>query len=121
MLTSLTPKENVNLIMQTLSGMTLEYGKSPKTPSPQTQYRLLYVTPEKIAKSKRLMTVLDKLYRANKLSRLVIDEAHCASQYGHVGFAQVVLVVHHCHLPNVGLSARLQKIGCFKSLLAKIE
>lgn len=45
--------------------------------------KLLYVTPEKIAKSKRFMTKLGKLYENGKLARIVIDEAHCCSVVGH--------------------------------------
>lgn len=36
--------------------------------------KLLYVTPEKLAKSKRLMSQLEKMYRVQKFTRLVIDE-----------------------------------------------
>lgn len=43
--------------------------------------RLLYVTPEKVVKSKLLMTHLQKAYDRHALSRIVIDEAHCASQW----------------------------------------
>ena len=45
--------------------------------------RLLYVTPEKIANSAFLLSVLDDLNSSNFLSRFVIDEAHCVSQWGH--------------------------------------
>lgn len=45
--------------------------------------KLLYVTPEKVAKSKRFMSKLEKTYENNRLSRIVIDEVHCASQWGH--------------------------------------
>lgn len=46
-------------------------------------FTFLYVTPERIAKSKRLIAKLEKLYRDDKLDRFVIDEAHCCSQLGH--------------------------------------
>jgi bloom syndrome protein len=46
-------------------------------------FKLLYVTPEKISASGRLLSALESLYRRDKLDRFVIDEAHCVSQWGH--------------------------------------
>lgn len=45
--------------------------------------RVLYITPEMIAKSNAFKNAFQDLHRRNKLARLVIDEAHCVSQWGH--------------------------------------
>ncbi|KAJ7630796.1 P-loop containing nucleoside triphosphate hydrolase protein [Roridomyces roridus] len=45
--------------------------------------KLCYVTPEKIAKSKTFLSMLQKLVNGGQLARIVIDEAHCVSQLGH--------------------------------------
>ncbi|XP_038046923.1 ATP-dependent DNA helicase Q1-like [Patiria miniata] len=50
---------------------------------PKASLRLLYVTPEKIAKSKRFMAQLQKCYIKGRLARIAIDEVHCCSQWGH--------------------------------------
>lgn len=44
-------------------------------------FKLLYVTPERLAKSKRFMTALQKCYLSKKLNFIAIDEVHCVSQW----------------------------------------
>ncbi|KAK3329542.1 hypothetical protein B0H66DRAFT_597119 [Apodospora peruviana] len=50
---------------------------------PEQVIQLLYVTPEMVVKSQQFVSGLQKLHRKNKLARIVIDEAHCVSQWGH--------------------------------------
>ena len=44
--------------------------------------KLLYVTPEKISASNKLISAMQHLYSRGMLKRFVIDEAHCVSQVG---------------------------------------
>lgn len=51
--------------------------------SAEPTLKLLYVTPEKLAASNKLLSVMSQLQQRKRLARFVIDEAHCVSQWGH--------------------------------------
>ncbi|PWY70964.1 recQ family helicase MusN [Aspergillus heteromorphus CBS 117.55] len=67
-----TPKEQRQWIMNTLSSSLAE-----------EDIELLYITPEMVNKSQAVIRSLEKLNRSGRLARIVIDEAHCVSQWGH--------------------------------------
>ncbi|KAI1115953.1 hypothetical protein F5Y14DRAFT_96371 [Nemania sp. NC0429] len=78
----------LNIAAATFNGETTPAAKREildalKQPYPEHFFQLLYVTPEMINKSMTFLNGLQCLYRNKKLARLVIDEAHCVSQWGH--------------------------------------
>lgn len=54
-----------------------------KEPYADQFIQVLYITPEMIGKSQALLSALKQLHRNKRLARIVIDEAHCVSQWGH--------------------------------------
>lgn len=70
LMTSTSPKEETAAVLNLL--------KDKNAP-----VKLLYVTPERLAKSKRFMANLQKCFAEGRLQRIAIDEVHCCSQWGH--------------------------------------
>ena len=74
-LTNGTTREQTNLVYDFIGGKKLN--------DPEHHFKLIYVTPERVAQSKRFMTKLNIAYDQGRVSRIVVDEAHCCSQQGH--------------------------------------
>lgn len=66
---------------QTSSKEKNELIKDLRSPIPQC--RLLYTTPETLVTNFSLISALDNLHKKGLFSRMVIDEAHCVSNWGH--------------------------------------
>ena len=67
---------------------------------------MVLVTPEKVYKSNKLKSELQKLLQQGRLARFVIDECHCACQWGHdfrPDYAKLGML--KSHFPNVPVLA----------------
>jgi ATP-dependent DNA helicase Q1 len=86
-LTASSSKEDVIRVHNILSASSTTKAKTKSKTEiimdDRPAFKLLYVTPEKIANSKRFMAKLGEAYESGTLARIVIDEAHCCSHQGH--------------------------------------
>jgi superfamily II DNA helicase RecQ len=71
---------------------------------------LILCTPEKITKSNKLRSELEKLNSAGRLGRFVIDECHCCCQWGHVSDRSSYV---SCYMRIACLRGRLPKYPIF--------
>jgi len=67
---------------------------------------LIFVTPEKVSKSPKFRGEMEKLHEQGRLGRFVIDECHCACQWGHdfrPDYTKLGILKHH--FPSISVLA----------------
>ena len=68
--------------------------------------KFIFITPEKFSKSPSTLKLLYNLYQNGLISRFVIDEAHCLSQWGREFRPDYMNLVYlRKRYPNVPISA----------------
>ena len=80
-----------------------------------TAPRLLFTTPEKLVKCDDLMNDLIRLREIGKLKRIVIDEAHCVSQWGHS------FRTHYLGLKKIKLSLKVPLLALTATVTEKVK
>eukprot|EP00762_Andalucia_godoyi_P001336 ANDGO_04799.mRNA.1 ATP-dependent DNA helicase Q-like 4A len=64
-------------------GTTLEESRECFAKAANDEMKLIYLTPERLQASKWTLSQIDFLHQNGLLNYVVIDEAHCVSQWGH--------------------------------------
>ena len=83
------------------------------------EVKFLYITPEKLAQSARMHEILQNLYKNERISRLVIDEAHRIKNEKSV-LSQVVRIFstkHRLLLTGTPLQNNLQELWALLNFL----
>ncbi|GAA5855364.1 hypothetical protein JCM9279_001698 [Rhodotorula babjevae] len=114
-----TSQDDIKRVMKRMLGSAAPKGKGKKkadlddNDADAEPLKLIYVTPERVEKSKTFVNTLQKAYDAGLLSRFVIDEAHCLSSMGHdyrPGYLSLQrLRVLFPHIPILAVTATAPK------------
>ena len=70
------------LFLNSENTINLNYDNLFHSENEEDMCKMIFLTPEKIAKSNKTMNLLHQLYNEGLLARCVVDEAHCVSKWG---------------------------------------
>ena len=96
--------------------------KSVPATAKDTEPKFVFLTPEKLNQNRGLLNILQELHKCNRIQRIVIDEAHCVSEWGHefrISYLQMNLKLRFPNIQILAMTATATKL-VRKDIIARV-